>query len=63
MDIQIAHHYGVNWWSDIYADPENRFVFFHFRDVSNWQNLPQRDYLEGKKQRYIHFLLEHINNA
>lgn len=62
MDIQIAYHSGVNWWSDIYADPENRFVFFHFRDVSNWQNLPQREYLEGKKQRFIHFLLEHLQS-
>lgn len=58
QDIYIADNCGVSWWSDIYADPEGRFAFFHLRDVSNWQGV-RGDYLRGKILRFC-ATLEHF---
>jgi hypothetical protein len=60
QDIYIAHASGVQWWSDIYADPERRFVFFHLRDVSNWQGVAQ-EYLRGKVARFCAALQKHLS--
>jgi hypothetical protein len=51
QDIHISRACGVQWWSDIYADPEGRFVFFHLRDVSNWQGI-HAGYLRSKVLRF-----------
>ncbi len=59
-DIAIADNWGVNWWSDIYADPEGRFVFFHLRDVSNWQGI-RAGYLDSKILRFCEALVTHIS--
>ena len=51
-DIQIADRCGVDWWSDVFVDPHSRFVFFHVRDISNWQGINGM-YLESKCRRFI----------
>lgn len=51
-DIAMASMWQVRWWCDIYADPQKRFVFFHLRDVSNWQG-NQEGYLHGKIFRFF----------
>lgn len=61
-DIILADRCGVSWWSDIYADPQNRFVFFHLRDVSNWQGV-RAEYLAAKIQRFCDALQTHIESG
>jgi hypothetical protein len=57
-DIAVADGCGVRWWSDVYAVPE--FVFFHLRDVSNWQGV-NGAYLQSKCERFIEACLFLIN--
>lgn len=49
-DIAVADGCGVRWWSDVYAAPN--FVFFHLRDVSNWQGVNGL-YLQHKCDTFI----------
>jgi hypothetical protein len=61
-DIHIAKTCGIKWWSDIYADPDGRFVFFHLRDVSNWQGIHEL-YLRNKVLDFCVALQELIHTA
>lgn len=49
QDIPVADGCGVKWWSDVYAGPD--FVFFHLRDVSNWQGV-NGAYLQAKCDKF-----------
>ena len=52
QDIPVADSLRIRWWSDLFVDPRSRFIFFHVRDISNWQGINQ-EYLSSKCRHFI----------